>query len=500
MKEYRCQGTITVFLSLISVLFLSLLCTSVESARMQGSRAKAAAALDMGLFSVFGEFENGLLEKYDLFFLDGAQGTGSFSTANLNEKLKSYMKYNVQPNKGMLLKGFDPFALSLEETQITGIQLATDENGAAFYQQAVRFMKENMGTELINELLKRNEDARKMQEAGELYEQREKNINEQLEQIEAEQKEKEEQMTESETEVLPAVPEEENPLSVIGKLKKQGLMKLVLGEKKISDKTLGTNIPSGRMRNTGNLDVEKEHSGLTADLLFQEYLFQRFSLFTDEKKEGVLDYELEYILCGKNTDEKNLKSVITRLLLLREGTNFLYLVNDPVKKQEADGMAMLLTGWIPIAGVQAVTSYALLLAWAYGESLLDVRELLAGGSVPLLKEAGNWKLSLEQIPDLLELLEGTDGSSRDGVSYEGYLQILFTLGSSKKYPMRALDMIEGYLRTRPGLANFRADYMVSKIEARAHFKIPPVFLKISNAFLKTGITKQDYEISGSFAY
>ena len=58
MRAYRCKCTITVFLSLISILFLSLLCTAIESARIQGARAKAAAALDMGLFSVFGEFEN----------------------------------------------------------------------------------------------------------------------------------------------------------------------------------------------------------------------------------------------------------------------------------------------------------------------------------------------------------------------------------------------------------------------------------------------------------
>ena len=79
MKTCRCKGAITVFLSLISVLFLSLLCTTIESARIQGARAKAAAALDMGLFSVFGEFENEVLEKYDVFLLDGACGNGTYS-------------------------------------------------------------------------------------------------------------------------------------------------------------------------------------------------------------------------------------------------------------------------------------------------------------------------------------------------------------------------------------------------------------------------------------
>lgn len=521
MKEYRCKGTITVFLSLISVLFLSLLCTTVESARIQGSRAKAAASLDMGLFSVFGEFEKELLERYDVFFLDGASGSGKFSMDAVNKKLKGYMEYNVFPNKGLLLKGFDPFGLRMKECKIEGFQLATDEKGAAFYQQAVGFMKENLGTEMVSGLLERAEDAKKMEDAGKLYEQREKTIGDQLKQMEEEQKRQEEEkkrlweeqrqralergdilpeeQPQSETEKL-QVPANRNPLTVIGKIKKKSLMELVLGKKAISGKLLPKDRPSRRSCKKGNLPVEKKHSGVTADLLFQEYLFDRFSLFTDEKKEGAVDYELEYILCGKDSDEKNLKSVITRLLLMREGANFLYLVNDPVKKEEANAMALLLTALIPVPGLEAVTCYALLLAWAYGESLLDVRELLAGGKVPLVKEADNWKLSLGSVPDLPEILEGTNGSSREGISYAGYLQILFTLGSKKNYPMRALDLVEGYLRKQEGTSAFQADYAISKIKARAEFLIPPLFLRVSSAFLKTGVMSQDYEISGSFAY
>lgn len=518
MREYRCKGTITVFLSLLSVLFLSLLCTTIESARIQGCRAKAAAALDMGLFSVFGEFEKELLERYDVFFLDGAGGTGKFSADGICETLQDYMEYNVSPNKGHLLKGYDPFGLRMTGVQVTGVQLATDEKGNAFYQQAVGFMKENLGTEMVSSLLEQTKNAKKMEEAGKLYEEREKTIGEQLKQMEEEQKRQEEEKkkiweeqrknAEARGDILPeqpeseaqSIPASENPLNVIRKIKRKKLMELVLGEKEISGKTLPGNLPSRRICRKGTLPVDKKHSGVTADLLFQEYLFGRFSMFTDEKKEGVLDYELEYILCGKTSDGKNLKSIVDRLLLMREGSNFLYLTNDLGKRSEAQAMAALLTGWIPVPGITAVTAYALLLAWAYAESLLDVRELMSGGKVPLFKEAASWKLSLEGIPKLLELLDNTDGSCKEGVSYAGYLQILFALGNKKKYPMRALDLIEGYLRTKAQTSGFRADCAVSKIEAKAEFVIPPVFLKVSNAYLKTGITQQGYEVAGSFAY
>lgn len=78
MKGYRCRGTITVFLSLVSVLILSLVSTLVESARVQGARAWAGAVTDMGLFSVFGEYEKEILEKYDVLFLDVSRESGDF--------------------------------------------------------------------------------------------------------------------------------------------------------------------------------------------------------------------------------------------------------------------------------------------------------------------------------------------------------------------------------------------------------------------------------------
>lgn len=509
MKRYYGEGAISVFLSLICVLFFSLLCTAVESARIEGCRAKAASALDMGMFSVMGEFERALLERYDVFFLDGAAGSGSFSQEKLSQTLQEYMEYNVSPNKELLIRQSDFFRLDMTSAEITGTTRATDEKGAAFYQQAIAFMHENLGTEFISAWLERMKDGNRLENAGELYTNSDKTVSESLQQMEEAQKQLEEQKKAElpegeippETEALPAIPESQNPLSVVRRLKKEGIFGLVLKDKSvISQKKLSSSVPSKRTNQSGNLPVKKKYSGLTADLLFQQYLFERFSLFTDSEKDGVLDYELEYILCGKSSDESNLKSVVTRLLLLREGANFLYLSGDAASMEAASALAALLVGAVPIPGLVTVTAYALLLAWAYAESLLDVRELLAGGRVPVLKSASTWRLALTSIPGLWQILEQTDGSCKEGLSYDAYLQILFTLGSSGKYPMRALDLIEGYMNSRPATAAFRADHAICKIRAEADFTIPPLFLRVPAAFLKAGTTTTAYHASGSFAY
>ena len=306
--------------------------------------------------------------------------------------------------------------------------------------------------------------------------------------------------TESEKQEFPAA---QNPLETIKQIRKRGLLGLVLDEKEqqISNKVLTSDIPSRRKCRQGNLKSEKTYSGVTSNVFFQEYLFGRFPSYTRQlQMEQPLDYGLEYILCGQNSDKKNLKNVAKRLLALREGANFLYLASDPARKAEADALAALITGAVPVPGLQVATSYALLLVWAYGESLLDLRSLFAGGKVPVWKNGASWRLDLQKIPSILEQLESPGGMDGSGLDYEGYLQILFTMGKQSAYSMRALDLLEGVIRKNTDNIKFRVDQAIVKMEAKAEYQIRPIFLKIAHTFLRTGNRKLKYNINGRFAY
>ena len=89
---------------------------------------------------------------------------------------------------------------------------------------------------------------------------------------------------------------------------------------------------------------------------------------------------------------------------------------------------------------------------------------------------------------------------RSGLDYEGYLQILFTMGKQSAYSMRALDLLEGVIRKNTDNIKFRVDQAIVKMEAEAEYLIRPIFLKITDAFLKIGNKKWDYHIKGRFAY
>lgn len=505
MKRYRWKGTITVFLSLLSVFLLSLLCTMVESARVQGSLVRAAVVTDLGIFSVHGEYERTLLDNYRFFAVDGAYGNGEFDAANMGRHLQKYLEKNIS------IKGVHLFPMEIVEAKVNGYTLATDADGGAFYQQIVAGMKDTLALEAAKDYVSEAAKAQKQDTEGKLYEdwdkrteaelEAERSANEEDTQVEgsdsAEEGETEEESNEEDKqEVTP----KENPLEIIKKVKKMGILGLVVKEpQKLSNKSVAADVlPSGRSLNTGSLPVKEEAAGIVEDGLFQEYLLKNFQCMTDGEDGCALDYELEYLLCGKENDIENLKSVVNRILLAREGSNFLYILGNARMQSQAQTLALALTGAFAIPGLVTVTKSAIMLAWAYGESLFDVRTLLAGGRIPVLKNETTWKLSLENLGKVTELLTECDKGGGTGQDYRDYLRGLFYVGDRAEYPMRALDLIEVSMREE--MAAFRIDNCVVQTEASVKWRIKPVFLHVPAAFLGTKMEDFTYETKGRFCY
>ena len=96
------RGSITLFLALILSLLLSLVCTSIESVRMASARTQILNSMDIGLYSVFGQYDRKLLEEYDLFALDGSMGGGQLNLAKICDNLESYMKPVLKQNSQKL--------------------------------------------------------------------------------------------------------------------------------------------------------------------------------------------------------------------------------------------------------------------------------------------------------------------------------------------------------------------------------------------------------------
>ena len=60
-------------------------------------------------------------------------------------------------------------------------------------------------------------------------------------------------------------------------------------------------------------------------------------------------------------------------------------------------MALTLCSLLTVPGIAEVVKHATLLAWAYGESVVDVRALVKGKKVPVVKTADSWQLQLANL-------------------------------------------------------------------------------------------------------
>lgn len=515
MGDCKCRGAMTVVFSILSVMFLSLACTLAESVRVQGARAKASVMMDLGMFSVFGEYERELLEDYEVFGVDVSYGTGEFKPENLSNRLDEYMKCNTDPIKGAALMGKSLFPMSTEGSSILRVLLLTDEDGKVFQDQVIQNLKSALGTEIATGFLEARKKAEELEKAGETYKEQEKAAERGL--LEAERAEQEARRQSEEGKagedlpgtIVPVRPGEmalpepqkpDNPLDLIKKIKKMGILAIVMenpesvSEKKVDKKEL----PSGRKLEKGDFTWERKNGGLLEAGIFQEYLFSHFSCAVDTGQEGALSYELEYILAGKDNDKGNLKAVVNRLLLLREGVNFLYILSNGEMRRSAELLAAAVSGGVP--GLTTAIAAALLAAWAYGESLLDVRILLSGGKVPVVKNAESFRLTLENLGRILEVLKECKNVKGSGLDYREYLQMLFLTGKRSKYPIRAIDLIESSMRTREGLTSFRMDHCAAGLEAEASWEFPLVFAAVPKVFLHVSGEKATYKTKGKFIY
>ena len=102
-----------------------------------------------------------------------------------------------------------------------------------------------------------------------------------------------------------------------------------------------------------------------------------FSDRYNEKKEGI-KYEIEYLIAGKDSEKENLGMVFWRMIALRFVTNAACVYQDPAKEKEAALLAASILGVTGFPPAVAVAKNLLLLALAYGESVIDVRNLADG--------------------------------------------------------------------------------------------------------------------------
>ncbi len=425
------SGSITILASLSIMLISSLLFSLIEAGRYWEMDKTARASAEAGIESLFANYEPTLWETYHLLLLEGG---ASHQTSNADRE--AYIKELLEDD--MFRKSDSLLQYKVNEIQLNNIVYITDDAGKAFEAAVTAYMGNSYTFGLYDYLMSQMEKVA-------LFDGKKEDLSQEVK--------------ESKIAYDNVNGDDADALKAVTAVEARGILAMVLPRgSTVSGKSINIensvlnreiNVGDGRLSGLGIFDTPAVLS------YFQTY----FSRYGEVKEDHGLDYELEYILCGKGTDEENLRAIVDRILMLREAANMGYLLTDAAKVAEAETLAIAICAFVAQPELVEPVKYSLLAAWAYAESILDMRALLNQKKVPLIKNSALWTSDLSNIPNLLNGYEEAI-SSESGFSYEMYLLSFLALAGTKVRSLRALDAMELTVRREEMRSDFRIDNMI----------------------------------------
>ena len=111
-----------------------------------------------------------------------------------------------------------------------------------------------------------------------------------------------------------------NPADVVEKEPNDGVLFYAFGDKQLSGKYVNTAeyiSNRGYVNGYGLYDSQESPFGTAEEILYMTYLFDKLGYKCTERENSALDYQLEYLLEGENSDISNLRSVVRKIFCIR---------------------------------------------------------------------------------------------------------------------------------------------------------------------------------------
>ena len=466
--EKNFNGSITIYLSLSLTIIMAVLGLIIESARDVSLSARLSEATFMAEDALFSEYIASMYEDYGImaFYKTDEEICG---------KIKDYCNFNLDPHS-VFNKNYNFLKAKSKNVEITEANYITDYGAKAFIEQACEYIKYFAPKEAARKLL---ENMNTVNTASNDVES--SFADEGFEENEDYQKTK-------------------NLLDWIKDLVDSGSLLFVTDESALSKKCVDqSNLPSEIAYN------DKDNgAGLLEKAEMSVYYSNNFACFTDEHKEdNPLDYEMEYIFAGKDSDKANLASVVRSLSLMRQGLDFAYLLTDKQKQAEAEAVALTISAVILNPELEKPIEYLLLALWSYAESQADVKALLAGDKVSLLKTADEWQTSVSSIFSFSDTVEAAGGIKEEkGLSYKEYLSMLIATKKLTKTAFNALDIIQMNIQKKEETV-FMMSGAITGLTVNASFEsnMPfSAFVFVKKLIGKQAGSKYEKTITQSYSY
>lgn len=220
------------------------------------------------------------------------------------------------------------------------------------------------------------------------------------------------------------------------------------------------------------------------DVMMCQYMKKYFSSVVNQTEETDkrLDYEWEYMLCGKESDQKNLEAVISRLVLLRSIVNTVAVLSSSEKRETAHAAALAVVGFTGMEPLIRFTQTLLLVLWGMAESLVDVAGILQNKQVPLVKGAEDIVVSFSELYQIsheyvMKKVAGLPKASEHSFGYPEYMMLLMAGTGREVRCYRMMDLMEWNIRDHD-VAGFNFGSCVDSFRVRGQFSYPTKFFTL----------------------
>ncbi len=278
-------------------------------------------------------------------------------------------------------------------------------------------------------------------------------------------------------EAAEAEKEDSSFLETIQNLTSSGMLALVKSD--VSELSLDTSeLPSKTAAGSASGTDEDSGSSSVADsttekVLYSEYVMTHFGNAVNPLSDTALEYETEYILKGKSTDKENLSAVCSEIIAIRTGCNLISILKDSVKKNEAYALASAIAGFTGMPVLVKAVQLVIISVWALAESITDMKALLAGEKVPVIKSASEWNLSVSGLKNFSSN-EVSYTSCKSGLDYESYLQVLLLKQKKSNQTLRSMDMVQANM-CKNEAESFRIENCITAVTGTASYSSSALF-------------------------
>lgn len=440
------KGYLTIFLALSLSLLTGFVLLLTGNAIRNGVKVRYECAVDTGMNAVLSEFHIGLLERYDLIYVDASYLEKHPNIDNVEERLWYFIEQNT---KEVLGKKNAPWGnLTLEEITIPSFETAAADLGASMRNQAICYVEDTGIYGKEREIVRQMDEIQALRAASPLAQW--SSIMEQLAGME-----------------LPLIQNvkgewEEVPLSnpadwVYGLIGSDVLFLAQVDLQSISPAkiSLGEYISHRPIENTGSKDRNYRED---TDV-FLSYLFDKMGYLGNYRDDSFLSCQLEYVAKGMDSDLENVRAVAETLFELRFADNVACALADGDLRAQAAAAAELLQVVQLKAEFKNPVAESILYACAFLETVGDMRTIYAGGTVPVRKS--DHTMSVNRV------LDGSLYSSQSayGWDYGQYLASMILLIGDEDMNLRAMDLIEMDIRLHDKNKNFKMDWCIERYEA-----------------------------------